>query len=811
MFSISTAARHRRALQLLLLFVTFILLGGSAPRKIKPTAGAIAGITNPILFVTQVPLPGDFLTVVSTFGNHLTSMEAVPRGGDLMIRYPDGTLKNLTRLAGFGTAATQQGATSIAVREPSVHWSGTKALFSMVIGSPSRLFERPPFFWQIYEVTGLGINETPVITKVPNQPTTFNNISPTYGTDERIIFVSDRSRTGEAHLLQLDEYEGRPINSGVWSLDPASGDLKQLDHSPSGDFGVTIDSFGRVIFTRWDHMQRDQARDGDDAGETHNGTFDWLDETANAAKVAVRPEQYPEGRPGTPTLDGTNLFGHRFNHFFPWEMNEDGTELETINHIGRHELHKYFDKTMTDDPNQHDFISETEHRLNQTYMTNMLQIKEDPTQPGLYWGIDAPEFETHAAGQVITLNSPMGRPADQIPLRWITHRDTANTGVPPQPTHTGMYRNPLPLSTGTVVVSHSAEIRAEANEGTRANPVSRYDFRLKTLVNGGTFSVAGTPLTDGIQRTVTFFDPDVTVTWSGTLWELDPVEVRPRAKPVRRLPVMQAPEAAIFQEEGVDVSTFRNFLQQNNLAVIVSRDLTTRDTGDRQQPFNLRVAGTNKQTVGAGGKLYDIKYLELFQADQIRGQGGMAQPSPGRRVLAQHMHDAKAINPAPAGTPPGSVKIGADGSMAAFVPARRAMTWQVINDQAPVVRERYWLTFQPGEIRLCTSCHGLNTQDQAGAVAPVNKPEALRELLRFFKTNGGNIPAGRRKGDVNGNGAVTAFDAALVLQATVGSNPLDATQKCAADFNDNGSVSAFDAALMLQCTVGGACNPNSCN
>ena len=32
-------------------------------------------LTNPILFVTQVPVPGDFTTVASTFGNHLASVE----------------------------------------------------------------------------------------------------------------------------------------------------------------------------------------------------------------------------------------------------------------------------------------------------------------------------------------------------------------------------------------------------------------------------------------------------------------------------------------------------------------------------------------------------------------------------------------------------------------------------------------------------------------------------------------------------------------------------------------------------------------
>ena len=60
-------------------------------------------LANPILFVTQVPVPGDFTTVASTFGNHVPSVAEAPRGGDLWIRYPDGTVKNLTRTTGFGS------------------------------------------------------------------------------------------------------------------------------------------------------------------------------------------------------------------------------------------------------------------------------------------------------------------------------------------------------------------------------------------------------------------------------------------------------------------------------------------------------------------------------------------------------------------------------------------------------------------------------------------------------------------------------------------------------------------------------------
>ena len=52
-----------------------------------------------------------------------------------------------------------------------------------------------------------------------------------------------------------------------------------------------------------------------------------------------------------------------------------------------------------------------------------------------------------------------------------------------------------------------------------------------------------------------------------------------------------------------------------------------------------------------------------------------------------------------------------------------------------VVRERYWLTFAPGEIRSCTSCHGINQQDQAGHPAPTNTPLALISLLNYWKSN----------------------------------------------------------------------------
>jgi hypothetical protein len=55
----------------------------------------------------------------------------------------------------------------------------------MVIGAPAEQYQYESYRWQLYEVTGLGVNDTPVITKVTNQPAADQiiNLAP-----KRIIF-----------------------------------------------------------------------------------------------------------------------------------------------------------------------------------------------------------------------------------------------------------------------------------------------------------------------------------------------------------------------------------------------------------------------------------------------------------------------------------------------------------------------------------------------------------------------------------------------------------------------------------------------
>jgi len=88
----------------------------------------------------------------------------------------------------------------------------------------------------------------------------------------------------------------------------------------------------------------------------------------------------------------------------------------------------------------------------------------------------------------------------------------------------------------------------------------------------------------------------------------------------------------------------------------------------------------------------------------------------------------------------GGTELMSDGSQATFIPASRAVTWQLTgtNNNDSVVKERYWISFRPGEIRTCANCHGINTVDQLGRPTPTNAPLALRQLLRFWKTNSVN-------------------------------------------------------------------------
>jgi hypothetical protein len=172
---------------------------------------------------------------------------------------------------------------------------------------------------------------------------------------------------------------------------------------------------------------------------------------------------------------------------------------------------------------------------------------------------------------------------------------------------------------------------------------SKFDFRLKTLILGGSgFWGPDQALTSGISKTVSYwYSPTLSVSYSGNLWELQPVEVRARPRPAMlTAPAVAAPEQSLFDQAGVSPAELSDWMKQNNLGLAVVRNVTSRDAADLQQPFNLKVGTlTGTQTITGPGTIYTVSTMQFMQADQLRGMGGVNAPVPGRRVLAQPMHD----------------------------------------------------------------------------------------------------------------------------------------------------------------------------
>ncbi|HUM68951.1 MAG TPA: hypothetical protein PLK31_08910, partial [Chloroflexota bacterium] len=167
-----------------------------------------------------------------------------------------------------------------------------------------------------------------------------------------------------------------------------------------------------------------------------------------------------------------------------------------------------------------------------------------------------------------------GLNADQVVVEYATDVDHGD----------GRYREPLPLSDGTLVAIHTNDSGYETGSGVN----SSYEFRLKLLTPTGGQWTASTPLTNGISKQISFWDPDNMVTFDGVLWELNPVEVRPRPRPTPSIFILAAPEQQMFDQAGVSLAELQAFMEARNLTLVVSRDVTTRDDLDRQQAFNLR-------------------------------------------------------------------------------------------------------------------------------------------------------------------------------------------------------------------------------
>ena len=724
-------------------------------------------LTNPIVFVTQPPIPRElnssitntFLSVVTIFGNHLPDTAHCARGGDLWLMMPNTNLLNLTRRAGFGTNGVQDGV-GIAVRDPKVNWDGKKIIFSMVVGAPTGPSDTNKFYWQMYECTNLAAviantNTPPAIVRVPNQPANFNNVNPCYGLNGRIIFACDKPYRDQPHLYPaLDEYKGHPTVTGIYSLDPVANDLRMLIHTPSGAFHPLVDSFGRGIATRWDHLSQDPVAQDDRLGRATNGAFTFASELPGAATNYNLLELFPEPRNfDTNQLGLLGVSGNSFNNFFPWQFDAVlGGDEEIINHWGRHEFVGAMSKSFTNDANLVSFNSVATRAAsgvisaNTNFFVGLFHITEDPRTNGLYWGTSSPDISVqgghHSGGAILTLMGPPSLNPTGMFATYITPSAGASG-----PGANGLYRDPLPMSDGLLLAVHTPTPTAlsngwDFNVGTVTNPVSQHHFRIYNLTNGGGTYTAATTLTGGLTNHSIYWDGAIQVTNQGTMWELQPVEVRSRMVPVPPPAAVSPVEQLVFAQELVDLATMQVDLVQRELALFISRDVTARDAADKQQPYNLFVpGGTN--SIANGGKAYAITHLTFLEADYLRGYThGTTNIQPGRRTLVTPMSGVAAFNypSSKPNAPVGGTELMSDGSQATIVPANRALTWHLTgtNGNDSVTKERYELGARAGEIRTCANCHGINSKDQLGRTSPTNAPLALRKLLQLWRTNSAN-------------------------------------------------------------------------
>jgi hypothetical protein len=747
--------------------------------------GSSEAQTLPIVFVTQVPPEGITETITSIGNNHLPTVKAAPRGGDLMIRYGDSSVRALTRAAGYGLGTPEQGVGAIAVRDPHIHWSGQRILFSMVQNSGNPAADR----WQMYEATGIEQGGTVQITKVPNQPAEFNNVQPCYAPDDRIIYVSDRTLDGTlATYPAVDERSQGRINTGLWALNPQTAELMHMEHSPSGSFDPVVDSYGRVLFTRWDHLQRDEKA-------ANGGGFDYSSEAANATfQTGVFSESFPEPL----SAAGVDL-GLKFDLFMPWTVNPDGTDLVTLNHVGRHEFSPVALRSRTDS-NLSDMIVNPQGVVMPPFPTtgllragSLMQMTEHPTMKGRLFATDA-VLNGLSAGRIVTIPAAgVGEnPADMV-IRLVSGA--------------GILRDPSVATSATGKMLASVAIGPDMGNSsyvsgggapavpTAVDPNTRLDagnpflirlsqFPASVLSTGFSFQTVLAP--PGVV-TVINYDNGAPKTFTGGLWQLQPVEVRPTPRPTSAVTKMETPELEVFMSTGVSPLALKSWLRSRDLAMMTVRNVTQRDGADHQQPTNLAVEGGVSSVKPDGGPTYMVKALQVVQGEYLRGYAPGGTVEPGRRIKPVATRPVPGVTRTPAGLPEGSTSVAADGSVAALVPAKRATSWQLIDHaNAPVVRERYWLSFQAGEIRSCTSCHGVNKTDQLSNPVASNSPAALRSLLESVKDTapeiGGAAPF-QIWSEASLGVPLTAHEdddadgTANMLEWGMGSNPVNAAEK----------------------------------
>ena len=311
----------------------------------------------------------DFAAIGSVFANHLGDIQyARPRRRSLHPSIPTACCAISRPKRGYGIPAgsLQGGRTRSRCAIPPCTGPARRRVFSMVIGAPTEQYGNSVYYWQIYEITGFGEGETAsdLQGRQPAATTTTTcsrRTTPTATSFSFPIACGTRRRwdrpicvRGDRYLYpQLDEYESAPTPTGLWKLDPATGELWLMQHSVSGSsMAVRRQLRPRDLHALGSSAARSAERRGCD---DRYGTFNYsgegpesvptLDRTRSVPRAAIHRAAEHDRHPAA-----------RVQSVLPVAVIQDGTGEETLNHIGRHELQNYFNHTFNTDPDLHEFF-----------------------------------------------------------------------------------------------------------------------------------------------------------------------------------------------------------------------------------------------------------------------------------------------------------------------------------------------------------------------------------------------------------------------------------------------------------------------
>ncbi len=184
-------------------------------------------LQQPILFVVRQQYRNDHHNTATFFPNAKNEFNDGA--------FTPGSALKVLALADSGTAKTILDVPEGVVRDPEVHWSGKKIVFSMR--------KNPADSYHIYEINadGSGLRQLTFAKDV-------DDIDPVYLPDDSIVFSSTR----EPKYCMCN----RHIMANLFRMESDGANIHQIGKSTFFEGHASVMSDGRILYDRWEYVDR---------------------------------------------------------------------------------------------------------------------------------------------------------------------------------------------------------------------------------------------------------------------------------------------------------------------------------------------------------------------------------------------------------------------------------------------------------------------------------------------------------------------------------------------------------------------------